>query len=293
MMADEGARSRLGRGLAALMGDVGEETKTVERGRDRRRVPIEFLRPNPRNPRRNFAETELDELAASMRERGVIQPIVVRPVHGAADSYEIIAGERRWRAAQRAGLHAVPIVQLDVSDGEALELAIIENVQRTDLNPLEEAMGYQSLASEFGHGQEAIAKIVGKSRSHVANTLRLLKLPDSVKAYINAGKISAGHARMLIGQPDPEKIARDIVERGLNVRQVEALAQERAEASGRTSKSRKRSIKDADTLALEKRLSDALGLTVAIDHRGQGGRLDIRYRNVEQLDEVIRRLEKR
>jgi ParB family chromosome partitioning protein len=292
-MADEVGRSRLGRGLAALMGDVGAETKTVEQGRNHRRVPIEFLRPNPRNPRRNFVETELDELAASMRERGIIQPIVVRPVRGAPDSYEIIAGERRWRAAQRAGLHAVPIVQLDVSDGEALELAIIENVQRTDLNPLEEAMGYQSLASEFGHGQEAIAKIVGKSRSHVANTLRLLKLPDSVKAYINAGKISAGHARMLIGQPDPEKIARDIVERGLNVRQVEALAQERAEASGRTSKSRKRSIKDADTLALEKRLSDALGLTVAIDHRGQGGRLDIRYRNVEQLDEVIRRLEKR
>jgi ParB family chromosome partitioning protein len=272
---------------------MGEETKTVERARDRRRVPIEFLKPNPRNPRRNFDEAELGELAASMRERGIIQPIVVRPVRGAEDSYEIIAGERRWRAAQRAGLHAVPIVQLDVSDGEALELAIIENVQRTDLNPLEEAMGYQALATEFGHGQDAIAKIVGKSRSHVANTLRLLKLPDSVKSYIRDGRISAGHARMLIGQPDPEKIAHEIVDRGLNVRQVEAIAQERAEASGRAIKQRKRSPKDADTLALEKRLSDALGLAVTIDHRGQGGTLDIRYRNVEQLDEVIRRLERR
>ena len=291
-MADEAGRSRLGRGLAALMGDVGEETKKVEQGgRNARRVPIEFLRPNPRNPRRNFPETELDELAASMRERGIIQPIVVRPVHGAPDSYEIIAGERRWRAAQRAGLHEVPIVPLDVSDDEALQLAIIENVQRSDLNPLEEAAGYQALVNEFQHSQDAIAKMVGKSRSHVANTLRLLKLPQSVQDYIGAGKISAGHARMLVGQPDPERLAREIIDRGLNVRQVEALAQERAQASGKSIKSRQRVTKDADTAALERRLSDALGLTVAIDHRGQGGVLTIRYRDVEQLDEVIRRLE--
>jgi ParB family transcriptional regulator, chromosome partitioning protein len=290
-MADEAGRSRLGRGLAALMGDVGEETKRVEQGRNPRRVPIELLRPNPRNPRRNFAETELDELAASMRERGIIQPIVVRPVRGAANSFEIIAGERRWRAAQRAGLHEVPIVPLDVSDDEALQLAIIENVQRADLNPLEEAAGYQALGAEFGHGQDAIAKVVGKSRSHVANTLRLLKLPQSVQDFIGAGKLSAGHARMLIGQPDPERLAREIVERGLNVRQVEAMAQERARASGKTAKSRQRVAKDADTAALEKRLSDALGLTVTIDHRGQGGVLSIRYRDLEQLDEVIRRLE--
>jgi ParB family chromosome partitioning protein len=282
----------LGRGLAALMGDVGEETKKVEQGgRSARRVPIEFLRPNPRNPRRNFPETELDELAASMRERGIIQPIVVRPVHGAPDSYEIIAGERRWRAAQRAGLHMVPIVPLDVSDDEALQLAIIENVQRSDLNPLEEAAGYQALVNEFQHSQDAIAKMVGKSRSHVANTLRLLKLPQSVQDYIGAGKISAGHARMLVGQPDPERLAREIMDRGLNVRQVEALAQERAQASGKSIKSRQRVTKDADTAALERRLSDALGLTVAVDHRGQGGVLTIRYRDVEQLDEVIRRLE--
>jgi ParB family transcriptional regulator, chromosome partitioning protein len=290
-MADEAGRSRLGRGLAALMGDVGEETRSVEQGRNQRRVPIEFLRPNPRNPRRNFAEAELDELAASMRERGIIQPIVVRPVHGAPDSYEIIAGERRWRAAQRAGLHVVPIVPLDVNDDEALQLAIIENVQRADLNPLEEAAGYASLVGEFAHSQDAIAKMVGKSRSHVANTLRLLKLPQSVQAFIAAGKISAGHARMLVGQPDPERLAREIMERGLNVRQVEALAQERAQASGKAVKSRQRGTKDADTAALEKRLSDALGLTVTIDHRGQGGVLTIRYRGLEQLDEVIRRLE--
>src|SRR6195256_2880032 len=290
-MADDAGRSRLGRGLAALMGDVGEETKKVEQGRNQRRVPIEFLRPNPRNPRRNFAETELSELADSVRERGIIQPIVVRPVRGASDSYEIIAGERRWRAAQRAGLHVVPIVPLDVNDDEALQLAIIENVQRSDLNPLEEAAGYASLASEFGHSQDSVPKMVGKSRSHVANTLRLLKLPESVQGYIAAGKISAGHARMLVGQPDPERLAREIMDPGLNVRQGETPAQDRARASGKTTKTHQRPIKDPDTAALEKRLSDALGLAVTIDHRGQGGVLTIRYRGVEQLDEVIRRLE--
>ena len=208
-----------------------------------------------------------------------------------ADNYEIIAGERRWRAAQRAGLHDVPVVVLDASDGEALELAIIENVQRADLNPLEEATGYQVLAAEFNHSQDDIAKIVGKSRSHVANTLRLLRLPDAVKAYINAGKLSAGHARALINQSDPEKVAREIVEKGLNVRQVEALGQEQALASGKKIRTRMRAIKDADTLALEKRLSDALGLVVGIDHRGKGGVLRVRYRTLDQLDDVIRRLE--
>jgi ParB family chromosome partitioning protein len=209
------------------------------------------------------------------------------------DSFEIIAGERRWRAAQRAGLHEVPVVVLDASDAEALELAIIENVQRTDLNPLEEATGYQVLAAEFNHSQDDIAKIVGKSRSHVANTLRLLRLPDTVKAYINAGKLSAGHARALINHPDPEAIAREIVDKGLNVRQVEALGQEQAEASGKKVRTRTRAIKDADTLALEKRLSDALGLVVGVDHRGKGGLLRIRYRTLDQLDDVIRRLERR
>ncbi|HTS41798.1 MAG TPA: ParB/RepB/Spo0J family partition protein [Xanthobacteraceae bacterium] len=285
-MADDAARSRLGRGLAALIGD--EETQSVERTRSQRRVPIEFIRPNPNNPRRVFSDVELDELAQSLRERGMIQPIVVRPVPGASDSYEIIAGERRWRAAQRASLHEIPIVVLDVSDGEALELAIIENVQRTDLNPLEEATGYQTLASQFNHSQDDIAQIVGKSRSHIANTLRLLRLPETVKAYINAGKLSAGHARALVNLPDPETTARDIVERGLNVREVEAIGQARAKAAGK--KVRARVHKDADTIAMEKRVSDALGLSVSVDHRGTGGTVHIKYRDLDQLDEILRRL---
>jgi ParB family chromosome partitioning protein len=292
MVEEAAARSRLGRGLAALIGDVGDESAALERTRSQRRVPIEFLRPNPRNPRRNFPDAELDELAASIRERGIIQPILVRNVRGLADTFEIIAGERRWRAAQRASVHDVPIILLEVDDREALELAIIENVQRTDLNPLEEAAGYQALADEFGHGQDDIARIVGKSRSHVANTLRLLKLPDEVKAYLNDGRLTAGHARALLGQPDPVAMARAIVAQGLNVRQVEAIAQERADQAGKTAKPRQRTRKDADTLTLEKRLSDALGLAVAIEHRGQGGELRIRYKSLEQLDDMIRRLER-
>jgi ParB family transcriptional regulator, chromosome partitioning protein len=289
-MADDG-RSRLGRGLAALMGDVSAEaTTTPERARAQRRVPIEYLRPNPRNPRRNFSDAELDELAASIRERGIIQPVVVRSVRGAKDAYEIIAGERRWRAAQRAALHEIPIVPFEATDSEALELAIIENVQRTDLNPLEEAGGYEALASEYGHSHEDIAKIVGKSRSHVTNTLRLLKLPEPVKAYIHAGKITAGAARMLIGATDPEEMAREIVDRGLNVRQVEALAKDRASGSGKAVK--KRVVKNADTIALERRVSNTLGLTVTVDHRSRGGVLHIHYRSLDQLEEVLRRLEK-
>jgi ParB family chromosome partitioning protein len=293
-MAEEAGRTRLGRGLAALIGDIGDENAVLERTRSQRRVPIEFLRPNPRNPRRMFGEAELGELAASIRERGIIQPILVRTVRGVADAYEIIAGERRWRAAQRAGMHDVPVVLLEVGDREALELAIIENVQRTDLNPLEEALGYQALMEEFGYGQDEVAKTVGKSRPHVGNTLRLLKLPDPVKAYLSENKISAGHARALLGQPDPEALARAVVEKGLNVRQLEALAQDRAAKAGKAPKRvRPRLEKDADTLALEKRLSDALGLVVTIAHRGEGGELRIRYRSLEQLDEVMARLERR
>ncbi|TMJ90009.1 MAG: ParB/RepB/Spo0J family partition protein [Alphaproteobacteria bacterium] len=289
-MADEG-RSRLGRGLAALMGDVGAETATTpERARNQRRVPIEYLRPNPRNPRRNYADTELDELAASIKQHGIIQPVVVRALRGVKDAYEIIAGERRWRAAQRAALHDIPIVPVEASDSEALELAIIENVQRSDLNPLEEAGGYQALASDYGHSHEEIARIVGKSRSHVTNTLRLLKLPEPVKAYIHAGKITAGAARMLIGASDPEEMAREIVDRGLNVRQVEALAKDRGSAKSRAAKTR--AMKTADTIALERRVSDALGLAVVIDHRGDAGVLRIHYSNLDQLDGVLRRLER-
>ena len=296
-MAEEGTRSRLGRGLAALIGDVGEES-SVERPRAQRRLPISALRPNARNPRRSFAAAELEELAASLRERGIIQPIVVRSVRGVPDGYEIIAGERRWRAAQRAGLHEVPVVVIEATDAEALQLAIIENVQRADLNPLEEAEGYRALMEEFHNSQEEIAKIVGKSRSYLANTLRLLKLPDAVKAYIQDGKLTAGHARMLIGEANAEQLAQDIVARDLNVREVEAMARERAQKSGKKQTNGRRAhgaaAKDADTLAAEKRLTDALGLTVSIDQRrGGGGTLSIRYRDFDQLDDVIQRLEKR
>jgi ParB family chromosome partitioning protein len=288
-MADE-ARSRLGRGLAALIGDVGDENAVVERTRSQRRVPIEFVRPNPKNPRRIFAEAELEELAASIRERGIIQPILVRSERGSTDRYEIVAGERRWRAAQRAGLHDVPIVLLEVSDREALELAIIENVQRADLNALEEAAGYQALMDEFAHSQDEVAKIVGKSRSHVANTLRLLKLSDTVKAFINSGKLSPGHARMLVGQPNADALAEQIVAQGLNVRQVEELARETSAKAAR--QPRAAAAKDADTAALEKRLSDALGLKVVVDHKGGRGVVHIHYRDVDQLDVVARRLER-
>jgi ParB family transcriptional regulator, chromosome partitioning protein len=290
-MADDAGRSRLGRGLASLMGDVGVEAQPGERtARSQRKVPIEYVRANPRNPRKLFSDAELSELADSIRERGIIQPIVVRA--RGADNYEIIAGERRWRAAQRAGLHEVPIVVLDVTDAEALELAIIENVQRSDLNPLEEASGYLSLANEYSHSQEDIAKIVGKSRSHIANTLRLLHLPEKVKAYINSGKLTAGHARMLVGQPNAEELADQIVNQGLNVRQVEAMARKSSQKQARVEKRTSQTGKDADTEALEKRLGDALGLAVTIDHRAHGGgTLQVKYRTLEQLDDVIARLE--
>ena len=293
-LTDDPARSRLGRGLAALIGEMAAET-SVDRPRGQRRLPTIALRPNPRNPRRAFSNEELDELVASLRERGIIQPIIARPVSGVSDVYEIIAGERRWRAAQRAGLHEVPVVIVEATDAEALQLAIIENVQRADLNPLEEAEGYRALMEEFGNSQDEIAKIVGKSRSHVANTLRLLKLPETIKSYIHSGKLSAGHARMLIGQPNAERLAEEVVAHGLNVRQVESIARESATKNGkaRTSRALRRGDKNANLVALEKRISDALGLAVSIDERKRGGVLTIRYRSLDQLDDVLRRLEKR
>src|SRR6476659_10740259 len=284
-MAEE-ARSRLGRGLASLIGDVGGEAAHLDRPRAQRKVPIEFLKPNPRSPRREFADAELGELAESIKQHGVIQPIVVRPVKGAQDRYEIIAGERRWRAAQLAGLHEVPIVPIEVSDSDALEIMIIENVQRENLNAMEEAQGYHSLADEFKRSPEDIAKIVGKSRSHIANMMRLTKLPAEVQAYIAAGKLSAGHARALIGVPDPLAAAKRIVEEGLNVRQNEALAHEEGVPERKPQKARAGAKeKDPDTIALEKRVSDALGLTVSVNHRDPGGTVQIGYRNLEQLDE--------
>lgn len=294
-MAEE--RSRLGRGLAALIGDVGDETPAQERLRGQKRVPIEFVRANPRNPRRTFSEAELEELSASIRERGVIQPIVVRAVRGKSEQhqgeqYEIIAGERRWRAAQRANLHDLPVVVIEATDAEALELAIVENIQRSDLNAIEEAAGYQALIDQFKHQQDDVAKIVGKSCSHVANTLRLLKLPDVVQAHLRDGKISAGHARVLVGHPHAEQIADEIVARGLNVRQVEAMMREPTGTPAAPKSPKPEAVaKDADTRALEKRLSDTLGFKVSIDHHGEGGTLSIRYNSLEQLDHIIRRLD--
>jgi ParB family chromosome partitioning protein len=286
--------SRLGRGLASLMGEVAEESPSAEVSRKPRKAPIENLVANPRNPRRNFTEAELTELTASIKERGIIQPIVVRAVPGSNDKFEIIAGERRWRSAQRAGLHEVPIAIVEATDAQALEFAIIENVQRADLNPIEEAAGYLALMEEFNHGQDDVAQIVGKSRSHVANLLRLLKLSEPVKALVQSGELSAGHARQLVGQPNALEIARDIIERGLSVRQVEQDMRKdganqvrdiKREAKGYTS-----GAKDADTRALEKRLSDTLGLEVTVDHRGEGGTLMIKYKDLDQLDAVLRKL---
>ena len=289
-MAEE-ARSRLGRGLASLIGDVGGEAAKADRPRTQRKVPIEFLKANPRNPRKTFAETELDELAASIREHGVIQPIVVRAVRGSADQFEIIAGERRWRAAQRAGLHEVPIVPVEVSDTDALEIMIIENVQREDLNAIEEARGYHALADEFKRSADEIAKVVGKSRSHIANTMRLTKLPQDVQELIGSSQLSAGHARALISANDASALAQRVVKEGLSVRQTEELAHEKGVPKRAPQKARSgRVAKDADTLALERRVSDSLGLSVSIDHRNSGGVLHIRYKSLDQLDDVVRRL---
>lgn len=301
-MADEQRSSRLGRGLAALIGEMGEPQApatgqgTAGRG-GLRRVPIEHVRPNPRNPRRAFLEEGLEDLTASIREKGIIQPIVVRSLKG-ADGFEIVAGERRWRAAQRAALHEVPVVVLELTDREALEIAIIENVQRADLNPVEEAQGYESLMDEFKYSQNDLAKVIGKSRSHIANTLRLLKLPQSVMGYLVDGRLTAGHARALLACPDPERMARDVVEKGLTVRDVEALSKTRTALTtpagargalaGREKTAPER--KSADVRALEKRLSDQLGLAVSVEGRGEAGELKIRYANLDQLDEICRRL---
>jgi ParB family chromosome partitioning protein len=290
--------SRLGRGLASLMGEVAEESPTADVSRKPRKAPIENLVANPRNPRRNFTEAELTELTASIKERGIIQPIVVRAVAGSSEKFEIIAGERRWRSAQRAGLHEVPIAIVEATDAQALEFAIIENVQRADLNPIEEAAGYLALMEEFNHGQDDVAQIVGKSRSHVANMLRLLKLSEPVKAMVREGQLSAGHARQLVGQPNALEIAKDIIERGLSVRQIEQEMRKdgasqvrdlKNEAKGHI-KGHTSGAKDPDTRALERRLSDALGLEVTVDHRGEGGTLMIKYSDLDQLDGVLRKL---
>ena len=287
-MAEEAHRPRLGRGLAALIGDVGDENEALSRARGQKRVPIEFLKPNPKNPRRYFSDEELDELAASIRERGVLQPILTRAIPGLADAYEIIAGERRWRASQRAGVHDVPVIVVEASDRDAMEMAIIENVQRSDLNAMEEAAGYDRLMGDHGYTQNDLAKVIGKSRSHVANTLRLLKLPESVRAAVESGDLSAGHARALLALDDPASVAKQIVAKGLTVRDVERIAQQGQRAP--EVKGRAKPPKDPDTLAVEKALEEVLGLAVSIDHRGEGGEVRIRYKTLEQLDGLCRRL---
>jgi len=288
-MAEEPTRSRLGRGLAALIGDVGEAAIPAERARGQRRVPTEFLRPNPRNPRRTFVEADLDDLVNSVREKGIIQPILVRNIPGMEDVFEIIAGERRWRAAQRASLHDVPIIIVEAGDKEALEIAIIENVQRSDLNALEEALGYEQLIAEYGYSQNDLSKIIGKSRSHIANTIRLARLPDSVKALLASGELTAGRGRALLSVKDPEALARRIIERGMTVRDVERIANEDDKAEKAPQVARRRE-KDPDTRALEKAIEDVLGLSVSITHGSRGGELKIKYRTLEQLDAVCRRL---
>ncbi|MFV0281477.1 MAG: ParB/RepB/Spo0J family partition protein [Rhodoblastus sp.] len=291
-MAEE--TRRLGRGLAALIGSTQDETDIGASARQTpRKAPVEFLRPNPRNPRKDFADVDLEDLASSIREKGILQPIVVRAAAEGADLYEIIAGERRWRAAQRAGLHEVPIVVVVADDREALELAIIENVQRSDLNPLEEAQGYERLVAEHGYSHGDIAKVIGKSRSHVANMTRLVKLPAKTKQLLTDGQISAGHARALLAVSEPDAVAADIVERGLTVRDVEKIAQQEAAAPAVAVTKKPAATllgDDADSRALAKRLTDVLGLDVVLKSRGESGELMIRYKSLEQLDAVCAKL---
>jgi ParB family chromosome partitioning protein len=285
---------RLGRGLAALIGDVGEESAPAEPGRKPRKAPVESLKANPRNPRRSFTEAELDELAGSIRERGIIQPIVVREIGNG--SYEIVAGERRWRAAQRAGLHDVPIAIVEATDTQSLEFAIIENVQRADLNPIEEAAGYVALMEQCNHTQEEVAQVVGKSRPYVTNMVRLLKLPEPVKALVRQGKLSAGHARILVGHVNAQVLAEMAIDEGYSVRQLEEWVREEKSKPGDATfeamqKKNRAAAKDADTRALERKLSDVLGLEVTIDHKLSGaGTLHIKYGDLDQLDGVLKKL---
>jgi ParB family chromosome partitioning protein len=282
-------RMRLGRSLASLIGEGdGSEFVEVE---GQRNVALDTIKAGRFNPRRNFSEAQIEELAVSIRERGLVQPLVVRPVRGEHESYEIVAGERRWRAAQRANLHEVSVVVRALSDQEAIEIAMIENVQREDLNAVEEAEGYQLLMDGHDYTQEDLSKVIGKSRSHLANTLRLLKLPESVQALLRSGDLSAGHARCLIGRADAAALAERIVNEGLTVRQVEALVQDKPAVSG---KGRKTKAKNADTRAAETELREALGLDVDIRAgRGEKGELRIRYTNLDQLEDLRHRLLRR
>jgi ParB family chromosome partitioning protein len=278
-------KRRLGRGLAALIGDDVIEAASPEESRGLRHLPIELLHSNPNNPRKQFREEELEDLSKSIREKGLLQPIVVR--QRADGEFEIVAGERRWRASQRAGLHELPVLIRDLSDGETLEIALIENIQRSDLNPLEEARAYGQLLEQFSYTQQQLADSVGKSRSHIANTLRLLTLPESVRSYIEDGKLTAGHARTLVATDSPADLANKIISLGLSVREAETLTRNNPATPTRKAKA----AKDADTRALEKQLADAMGLRVEIKAKGrEGGTLLIKYKTLDQLDGITHRL---
>lgn len=289
-MSDRKSERRgLGRGLSALMADVnldpGEDSLPDRPRRSDARLPVEKLEPNPDQPRRDFPREQLEELAASIRAKGIIQPLIVRQNPRKSNSYEIVAGERRWRAAQMAQLHDVPVVIRDFTDTEVLEVAIIENIQRADLNPVEEAMGYRQLMDRFGHTQEKLAEGLSKSRSHIANLLRLLTLPDEVQVWLREGQLTAGHARALVTTEDPVALARQVMAKGLSVRETERLA--KAPAKTAAPRRAARHEKDADTRVLEQDLSANLKMKVVIDHRGQdGGNLMITYRTLDELDEL-------
>jgi ParB family transcriptional regulator, chromosome partitioning protein len=275
----------LGRGLSALIGDEAAAVKGEPVAKkDLRSLPVAFLQPGRFQPRKTFDEQPLTDLAASIREKGVLSPILVRPI--GTDRYEIVAGERRWRAAQIAKLHDVPVVVRELADDQALEIAIIENVQRTDLNVIEEGAAYEELITRFGRTQEEVAREVGKSRPHVANTIRLLRLPEAVKAWIREGKLTAGHARTLLAEADPEARARELIAGGMTVRQAEQRSVSKKKPGGKLTK-------DPNIADLETSISNRLGLKVQIIHKGdKGGEMKISYKTLEQLDELTRRLSK-
>jgi ParB family chromosome partitioning protein len=290
--SEQGKRTNLGRGLAALFGEENEDYASLDKVRSTKSVPIEHLRPGRFQPRRHFDEGAVAALAESITAQGILQPILVRRHPERANEFEIVAGERRWRAAQIAKLHEVPVIIRDLTDAESLELAIVENVQRQDLTPLEEAEGYRKLIDEFQHTQDDLARTLGKSRSHIANTLRLLSLPQGVKLLLDEGKLTAGHARTLIGCGNAEGLATQMISRGLNVRQAERLVQNAKSGGARKSAklAEADAPKDSDTLALERDLTALLGLKVSIKFQGTGGSLTIHYKTLEQLDDVLHRL---
>lgn len=295
---------RLGRGLSALLGEVETEDYAAPEGADApasaprsrdgvRTLPIELIRPNPDQPRKTITESELEALSESIAEKGVVQPILVRPIKGEGEAYEIVAGERRWRAAQKARLHDIPALVRQLTDKETLEIGIVENVQRSDLNPVEEAHAYRQLIDRFGHTQDDVARAVSKSRSHVANMVRLLALPEAVLTSLASGEISTGHARAIATAPDPEALVRIIVEKGLSVRETERLARDAQSgkaADNKAGKASKPGDKDADTRALESDVTARLGLSVDIRHGSKGGEIRVQYKTLEQLDDVCRRL---